>query len=73
MAKSIERDAQVDTFLANRKVQPGIHGTDGHERAINAWIADPAGWHRAAYRPRACVTASWPAVETMFPDGFRAA
>lgn len=48
---SIYRKIAEGTFPPQIKI--GIHGMGWHESAINAWIADPAGWHRNAAPSRA--------------------
>jgi prophage regulatory protein len=47
---TIYRKIREGTFP--RQVKLGVHGTGWHESAIDAWIADPAGWHRSAAAPR---------------------
>lgn len=48
---SIYRKIAEGTFPPQLKI--GAHGAGWHESAINAWIADPADWHRTAHHPRA--------------------
>lgn len=48
---SIYRKIAEGTFPPQVKI--GTHGAGWHESAINAWVADPAGWHRTAHHPRA--------------------
>lgn len=31
-----------------QQVKLGVHGSGWHESAVNAWIADPVGWHHSA-------------------------
>lgn len=54
------------------QVKIGTHGAGWHESAINAWIADPAGWHRTA-RASNPLTDDATSAQAVFPDRFRAA
>lgn len=41
---TIYRKIAEGTFPAQVKL--GVHGAGWHESAIDAWIADPVGWHK---------------------------
>lgn len=47
---TIYRKIKEGTFPTQVKL--GVHGAGWHESAINAWIADPAGWHRRPKPPQ---------------------
>lgn len=49
-SSSIYRKIAEGTFPPQVKI--GARGAGWYESAINAWIADPTGWHRTAALPR---------------------